>query len=218
MRVFMLLLLSAAAPVTALADLVPFDGIHSECVTKVREVSANCRVSKAGWYSTIGLNDLYHAQYCHEPTGQGCAQRSLHLFANRAYTPVARRIFSRVDPGDTVYDKPQVFLTSQGEVLRLGVRPAGGASQPTYYLWRDETWHPIETRFWRRDLARRLPTGLVLAEDAEPDFETLELDAKLWRKSSGGMSAAGHAEVRFGLEGARLTPKSVRIVPETTRR
>lgn len=218
MRIFMLLLLSVAAPVTALADLVPFDGIQSECVTKIHGVSINCRVSKAGWYSTIGLNDLYQAQYCHEPDGQGCAQRSLHLFANRAYTPVARRLFSRVDPGDTAYDPPQVFLTPQGEVLRLGVRHAGGAAQPTFYLWRDDTWHPIETRFWRRDLARRLPHGLVLAEDVEPDFETLGLDAELWRKSPAGLSAAGHAKLRFGFEGTRLVLKSVRIVQETAKR
>jgi len=203
------------SPAGAIGDLASFERIHSECVS-AGEVSfgpqgrwAECRVSKGRWFSTIGHIDFYQTQYCLGNGGEGCAQRALLLFANRAYTPVAKMTLGRLDPGDTEYADPVVRLTPYGRILAIEAQRPGRPAEHSYYLWQDERWQAIDTASWRRDLARRLPPGVDLRGEPLPDFDDMHVAAAVLRQRD---SAAGRAEVELGLVNARLHLKSVQLV------
>lgn len=143
----------AAAPERrAEAGEVAFDRIQSVCAKTGRLTAAAlagsaCRVTKGRWFSTIGLQDFYQAQYClHDPAEPAtCRQRALLLFVNRAYTPEARLTLERLDAAGTEYEDPQVFATPSGYLLALSATAApGGAPQTRYYRWQNEAWTPID--------------------------------------------------------------------------
>lgn len=149
-RAALLLAAALAAPAAfALGDLTAFSRVLTECIPAgaVRfgpgAGHERCEVTKARWFSTLGFLDLYQAQYCLGGAAPGCAQRALVLYANRAYTPVARMLLQRVDPGQAQYDDPVVLETREGPVLVLGMRLPGAPRERSYYRWHGERWSPI---------------------------------------------------------------------------
>lgn len=142
----------AAAPESRPAAVLPaFAAIQQSCLAAGPQVAAAlagsaCRVSKGRWFSTIGHDDLYQAQYClHEATDPAtCRRRALLLFANRAYTPEARLLLERVDGAGVDYEDPQVFATPSGYLLALSATAAPAATQTSYYLWLDGKWAPLD--------------------------------------------------------------------------
>lgn len=210
------LLVSASfvPPAAALGDMASFERIHSECVS-VGEVSfgprgrwADCRVDKGRWFSTIGHIDFYQTQYCLGKGGEDCEQRALLLFANRAYTPVARMVLGRLDPGDTRYDDPLVRQTPHGEILTLQSQRPGAPPEQRHYLWHQDRWQVIETAAVRRELTRRLPPGVTVRGALVPDFDNMRAEVELWRRTNG---ATGSAEIELGLVNTRLAVKSVQL-------
>ncbi|MBI2276145.1 MAG: hypothetical protein HYU74_02195 [Dechloromonas sp.] len=211
---------TCASPAGAIGDLASFERIHTECVS-AGEVSfgpqgswSDCRIGKGRWFSTIGHIDFYQAQYCLGSGGEGCAQRALLLFANRAYTPVAKMILGRVDPGDTEYADPLVRQTPYGRVLAIEAQRPGRPAERSYYLWRDDHWQAIDTVGWRRDLLRRLPPGVALRDEPLPDFDDMRVEAGLLRRRD---RAAGSAEIELGLVNARLSLKALHVVMPSAR-
>lgn len=203
-----------ASPAAALGDLASFDRIHSECVS-VGEVSfgahgrwADCRVDKGRWFSTIGHLDFYQTQYCLGPGGKSCEQRALLLFANRAYTPVAKMVLGRLDPGDTSYADPLVRQTPHGEILTLQSQRPGAPPEQRHYLWHKDRWQALETAAVRRELARRLPPGVSVRGEVLADFDSMRAQVELWRRDNG---ATGSADIELGLVKARLAVKSVHL-------
>lgn len=221
MRKLLALLLSSAAltaPAFALGDLVSFARVQSECV-EAGGVSfgaegrwADCRVSKGRWFSTIGITDFYQAQYC-LGRGERCEARALLLFANRAYTPAAKMLLERIDPGDTEYEDPLVLDTAAGKILTLAAHRPGGPPTRSYYLWQNEQWAAIDTDSWRRELARRLPAGTSVRDELAPDLETMRAQARLFRRRDADCCPSGSAEIELGLAMTRLTVKSVKLKP-----
>lgn len=214
-RLLTALLLSAvfAPPAAALGDLAAFERVQNECVN-VGGMSfgpqgrwAACRVDKGRWFSTIGITDMYQAQYC-LGSGDGCTERALLLFSNRAYTPGAKMLFRRIDPGDTAYADPQVWQTDYGWIMALEARRPGQPVQRSYYLWQDENWQPIEAAGWQRELSRRLPPGITLAGELRPDLDHMNAQAELQRRADG---ATGSAEVELGIARGRLIVKALRL-------
>jgi hypothetical protein len=214
-RLLTSLLLSAACipPAAALGDLAAFERIQEDCVN-VGGLSfgplgrwADCRVDKGRWFSTIGITDMYQAQYC-LGSGDGCSERALLLFSNRAYTPGAKMLFRRVDPGDTVYADPQVWSTDFGWILALAAQRPGQPEQRSYYRWHEENWQPIEAVSWQRELARRLPAGVAIVGEVQPDLDHMNAQVDLLRRADG---ATGSAEVDLGVANGRLVVKALRL-------
>lgn len=153
-RIFALALLAwlLVPDVRAAGRDVAFDLIQSQCLGagKVSRAAlgnaAACAVTRGRWFSTIGHDDFYQAQYCLRARAQAakCRQRGLLLFANRAYTPTARLTLERIDPAGTSYDDPQVHVTPDGYVMRLTVRPPRGAPQTSDYRWQDDRWQAVK--------------------------------------------------------------------------
>lgn len=142
---------AAVSGVRAAAGNAAFETIQSACVktgklTAVALAKSACRVTKGRWFSTIGHDDFYQAQYClHDPAEPGtCRRRALLLFANRAYTPDARLTLERLDAAETEYEDPQVFATPSGYVLALSAAVAPAPAKTDYYLWQGESWAPLD--------------------------------------------------------------------------
>jgi hypothetical protein len=215
-RLLTALLLTAAfaPPVAALGDLAAFERIQSECVN-VGDITfgpqgrwADCRVTTGRWFSTIGITDIYQAQYCLGSDGNVCTERALLLFSNRAYTPGAKMLFRRIDPGDTVYADPQVWRTDYGWIMKLEARRPEQSALRSYYLWQDENWQPIEAVGWQRELSRRLPAGVVIAGELRPDLDQMNAHVDLLRRTDG---STGSAEAELGIARGRLTVKKLRV-------
>ena len=216
MRRLLTTLLFAAAvapPAAALGDLAAFAHIQDSCVN-VGGLSFGpqgrwpaCRVDKGRWFSTIGITDMYQAQYC-LGSGGACTERALLLFANRAYTPGAKLLFRRLDPGDTVYADPQVWRTDDGWILALEAQRPGQPAQRSYYRWEDESWQAVDAAAWRRDLARRLAAGLALLEEPHPDLDHMSVQASAQRRTDG---ATGQVDVDLCIAGSRFVIKALRV-------
>lgn len=131
---------------------VAFDLIQSQCIgagslsRAALGDSAACAVTRGRWFSTIEHDDFYQAQYClrAETKAAKCQRRGLLLFANRAYTPTARLTLERIDPAGTSYDDPLVYVTPDGYVMRLTVRPPHGAPQTSDYRWQNDRWQAVK--------------------------------------------------------------------------
>jgi hypothetical protein len=197
----------------ALGDLASFARIQNECVN-VGAVTfgpqgrwADCRIDKGRWFSTIGITDMYQAQYCLGSDG-ACTERALTLFTNRAYTPGAKMLIQRIDPGDTTYADPQVWSIDDGWILALQAQRPGQPAQHSYYRWQEKNWQPIDAATWQRELARRLPASVTIVGDAKPDLDHMNAQVKLLRRADG---ATGRAEVDLAFARDSLVVKALRL-------
>lgn len=214
---FMLVFVST--PLRAAGDLTALLGIQEECVV-VGDVSfgpggrwADCQVSRGRWVSTIDLIDMYQAQYCLGDGGATCQQRALLLFGNRAYTPTARLMLQRLDPGGTEYDDPQVVVNEFGRLLTVTAHLPGGGVSSDYYLWQSGRWLSIDAKHWLKDLPRRLPAGFRLGQVSLPDMDTMSATLTLFRDTEAGCCQAGElARVELGLRQQRFALKKVSLV------
>ena len=113
---------------------------------------SHCEVTRGRWFVTLGLHDMYQAQYCLGKRGQPCQRRALLLFANRAYTSKVTVLLQRLDAGDTDYDDPQVISTEYGDIMLLASRRPGQPEQRRYSRWHDSRWHALAGADWQRKL------------------------------------------------------------------
>jgi hypothetical protein len=215
MRIAFAFLLAAAAgsfPAHAAGDTVQFEGVQEHCVQAgsvkfgLNSRWSNCRVTKGRWFATLGIIDMYQAQYCLGKDDEVCDRRALLVFANRAYTPKAQVILQRTDPGATEYDDPLVVDSPDGDLLQLTGRMPDGQESKSYYLWKSGRWVPIEARGWLRDLSKRLPKGTSVAGDVWPDADSMHAQVKLNRNDG----AAGEvADVELSVSNGRFIVKKV---------
>jgi len=213
---FAFLLASAAVSLPAHAgDRVKFDGVQEHCVKVgaikfgVNERWASCRVTKGRWFATLDFIDMYQAQYCLGKDDEGCERRALLVFANRAYKPDAQLILQHLDAGAAQYDDPVVVQTAYGDVFTLTARLPGGAETKSFYLWHSGRWMSLESRSWLQELSKRLPKGVSVAGDIQPDLDSMSARVKLARADG---SVGDIAEVELGLAKGRFAVKRVRLV------
>ena len=216
---FMLLTTIFPSAVHARNDITKFEGIQERCA-QVGDVSFGpkgrwpaCRVTNGRWLATIGIVDIYRAEYCLGKADGGCDQRALMLFANRAYTADARLLVQRIDPGATRYDDPLLVETQYGTMMVLPARIPGGAESNSYHVWRTGRWLPVESKAWLRELSMRLPKGMTAGTEAAPDIDGMRVQVPLYRS---GEPAGTVAEVELGLAQAskeRFTVKRVKFAP-----
>jgi hypothetical protein len=220
MRIALAFLLAAAAasmPARAAGDTVKFEGVQEHCVQAgaitfgPKGRWSGCHVIKGRWFATMGILDMYQAQYClHgrrglEKDAEGCDRRAFLVFANRAYTPKAQVLVQRIDPGSARYDDPLVVQTPYGDILELTSHLQGDAIAKSYYLWRSGRWVPIEARSWLQGLAKRLPKGLS-PKEAWPDADSMTARAAL----AGADERV--AQVELGVADNRFMVKKVTLV------
>lgn len=214
---FMLVFMST--PLRAAGDLTALLGIQEECVA-VGDVSfgpagrwADCQVSRGRWVSTIDLVDMYQAQYCLGDGGGTCQQRALLLFGNRAYTPTARLMVQRLDPGETEYDDPQVVVNEFGRLLTVTAHLPGGGVSSDYYVWQSGRWLPLDARHWLKDLPGQLPAGFRLGQVSLPDVDTMSATVTLFRDTEADCCQAGElARVELGVRQQRFALKKLRLL------
>jgi hypothetical protein len=212
----------ASTAVHAKGDLADFSLIQNECV-QAGHISfgpdgqwPSCRVTKGRWFSTIGLLDFYQAQYCLGKDADHCEQRALLLFANRAYTPIARLMLERIDSGDTQYANPQVVQDKHGTILVLSAGTPGAPVTKSYYLWKSERWMPIDAQGWLRDLSKRLPKDTSVRKGVLPEAETMSATVPLYRAGDDDCCpGAGVAKVELGIAKDRFTVDKVTIEPKS---
>jgi len=215
---FLLLAAVVSPPVHAGGDVTKFEGVQEHCV-QVGKIKfgpntrwSNCSVTKGRWFATLDFLDLYQAQYCLGKGDGECDQRALLVFANRAYTPNAKVILQRIDPGAAEYDDPLLVQTKYGDILTLSARFPGGSVSKSYYRWRSGHWIPVDARGWLRDLSKRLPKGEMIKAKAEvwPDADSMSAQATLY--STGGSGASDKvAKVELGLANDRFIVKKVTL-------
>lgn len=206
--------LLVAPPLQAAGDLTALLGIQEECV-EVGAISfgahgrwADCRVSRGRWVSTIDLVDMYQAQYCLGDGGETCQQRALLLFGNRAYTPTARLMLQRLDPGGAEYDDPQVVVNEYGRILTVTARLPDGTRNSDYYLWQSGQWLRLDARRWLQDFVKGLPAGVRVGQVELPDIDTMSAKVTLYRPGSSGCCRDGEvATVALGLRQQRFSLK-----------
>lgn len=209
---FASLLLTAAVslPVHAGGDSLEFEGVQERCVQagKIKFGAnakwANCSVTRGRWVATLDFIDMYQAQYCLGNSAGACDQRALLLFGNRAYTPNARVMLQRIDPGAVEYDDPRLVQTKYGDILTLSARLPGGSESKSYYRWKSGRWMPVEARSWLRELAKQLPKGETIKAEAWPDIDSMGAQAPLAGTAGAGTSGKV-AEVELGIAKDRFT-------------
>lgn len=216
---FVSLLLAAVVslPVHAGGDVTKFEGVQEHCV-QVGKIKfganarwSNCSVTKGRWFATLDFLDLYQAQYCLGKGDGECETRALLVFANRAYTPNAKVILQRIDPGAADYDDPLLVQTKYGDILTLSARFPDASVSKSYYRWRSGHWIPVDARAWLRDLSKQLPKGQSIKAGAWPDADSMSAQATLY--TTGGSGASDKvAEVELGLANDRFTVKKVTLV------
>ena len=100
-------------------EKVDFAPIQERCVQsgQIRfgagERWSDCRLTRAGFVSTIGLLDFYYAQYClidGAKNAKGCDKQAMVIFGNRAYRGEAYSVLQRIDPAGTQYEIPTVGI------------------------------------------------------------------------------------------------------------
>ncbi|MBI2320138.1 MAG: hypothetical protein HYU75_24840 [Betaproteobacteria bacterium] len=194
-----------------------FEGIQERCA-QVGDISFGpkgrwpaCRVTQAGWVATVGILDIYQAQYCLGASDAECGERALLLFGNRAYTPEAHLLVQRIDPGATRYDDPLLVETPYGTLMALEARSPGGSENNSYHLWQKGRWMPIDSKAWLRDLSKRLPKGLSAGEGVAPDIDRMRVQVPLYRS---GENAGIVAEVELGLAKNRFTLTKLTLAHE----
>ncbi|NOU01588.1 MAG: hypothetical protein HOO95_08470 [Gallionella sp.] len=206
MLISLILTAISPIPVYAGADTAELSIIQYECA-QVGDVSfgtgqawSDCHVSKGSWVATIGLTDMYQAQYCFGNGKDACDQRALVLFGNRAYTPKAKLLVQRIDPGSTTYDDPIVVLNEYGRILVLAAHYPDGGISNNYYLWQKDKWALIDTKGWLEELSERLPDGVSARKGGLPNIDTMSAQARLYRNTDGDCCpSAGIANVQLGL-------------------
>jgi hypothetical protein len=221
MRIALAFLLITAAvvslPVHARDDAIKFEGVQVDCV-QVGKIKfganakwSDCSVTKGRWFATLDFIDMYQAQYCLGKGAGECDQRAFLVFANRAYTPNAKVILQRMDPGAAKYDDPLLIQTKYGSIMTLSARFPDASVTKSYYRWQSGRWIPVEARGWLRDLAKQLPKGeTIKAEEVWPDVDSMGAQAKLY--STGGSGASDKvADVELGVAKDRFTVKKVTL-------
>ena len=208
---------------------VEFARVQSECVQSADITFgpqgrwASCRVTRAGFVATIGLQDFYYAHYClankagnttttttgttTTNTTGGCDRQAQVVFRNRAYRPEAFVDMVRIDPPGTGYDIPLLIGSDTESALVTGVRFSDQSeAERSYFIRRQDRWEPIEARAWLRHLPERLPAGLSVraqsAQSALPDPTTMVVRMPLFVAADRDCCATGGSvEVQLSIEG-----------------
>jgi hypothetical protein len=175
-----------------------------------------CKLTRAGFISTIGLLDFYYAEYCLVKSGKACDRQALMVFANRAYRKEATLQLHRVDAAGSRYDAPiTIGLGEQNVLTTAYYAPKSDKAQRAYFNWSSPGWKPVDTVSWRKDLWRQLPEGMTarLRANELPDPATMTLQLPLLHQGkSDHMSApAGNVAVQFAIEGDRLLVADVKL-------
>jgi hypothetical protein len=213
---FLLLAAVVSLPAHAGGDVTKFEGVQEHCV-QVGKIKfgpnarwSNCNVTKGRWFATLDFLDLYQAQYCLGKGDGECDQRALLVFANRAYTPNAKVMLQRIDPGAAEYDDPLFVQTKYGDILTLSARFPDGSVTKSYYRWRSGHWIPVDARSWLRDLSKQLPKGQSIKAGVWPDADSMSAQASLYSTGGSGVNDKV-AEVELGLANDRFTVKKVTL-------
>lgn len=154
--------LTAVAAPQAAESIVRFADLQADCVSAgvVRFGPGTrwpaCRLTASRWFATLGNLDFYQAEYC-LGGGEACARRAQIIYVNQAYTPEARVLLQRVDPGPAEYAAPLVLTGAEGTHLVLKVTLPGAAAQRQYFRWQQSRWTPVSPGASLRDLAASLP-------------------------------------------------------------
>jgi len=223
MRIVLAVLLLGAvvsSPVHARGDVVKFEGVQERCV-QVGKIKfgpnakwADCSVSKGRWFATFDRIDFFQAQYCLGKGDGTCDQRAFLIFANRAYTPDAKVILQRFDPGAAEYEDPLVVQTRYGDLLAITARLPDGKANKSYYLWRSGGWKPVDARAWLRDLARQLPKGETVQSEAWPEIGSMSAQVQI--AGAGGSGTDGKlAVVELGLAKDSFIVKKVTLTQKS---
>jgi hypothetical protein len=202
--------------VHAASDSAELSLIQQECV-QVGDITfgagqawSDCHVTKGRWVATIGLIDMYQAQYCLGNGKEACDQRALVLFGNRAYTPKAKLLVQRIDSGSARYDDPIVIMSDYGRIMVVSANFSDGSVSNNYYLWQTDKWVLIDSQKWLQELSRRLPDGIAARKGGLLDVDTMSSQVSLYRNADGDCCpSAGVANVQLGLLKERLFLKSV---------
>jgi hypothetical protein len=223
MRIAYIALLLAAvvsSPAHARGNVTKFEGVQEQCA-KVGKIKfgakakwSECSVTKGRWFATLDFIDMYQAQYCLGKGDGECDKRALLVFGNRAYTPNAKLILERIDPGTAKYDDPVLVQTKYGDILTLSAHLPDGSASNSYYRWHSGRWIPVEAKGWLRELSRQLPKGQTIKADVWPDADSMSAQATLY--SAGGSGASDKvAEVDLALINDRFTVKKVTLTQKT---
>lgn len=181
---FTSLLLATAvisSPVHARSDVTKFEGVQEHCA-QVGDIKfgakarwSNCSVVKGRWFATFDIQDMFQVQYCLGKAEGVCDQKAFLVFANRAYTPKAKLILQRIDPGAAEYDDPLLVQTKYGDILTLSARFPDGSLSKSYYRWQSARWIPVDARGWLRELSKQLPKGVSANGNVWPDADTMSV-------------------------------------------
>ena len=132
-----------------------------------------CRVTRAGFVTTIGLLDFYYAHYCLVGPVSGknaCDKQAQVIFGNRAYRSEAYTVLQRIDPAGTQYEVPLVTGFGDDNLLVLSAMlKKGAAPVRKFYSWRDALWQSVDQNEWKSALLRRLPHGSRITSSGSVD-------------------------------------------------
>ena len=217
---FLLITALVSTPVHARGDVTKFEGVQEHCVqvgnirfgAKTRW--PNCSVVKGRWFATLDVHDQYQVQYCLGKADGVCAQKAFLVFANRAYTPKAKLILQRIDPGAAQYDDPLLVETKYGDILTLSARFPDGSESKSYYRWHSGRWIPVDARGWLRELSKQLPKGVTARGNVWPDADTMSVRVPVSESGAPGAGSAV-ANVELALVKERFTVRKVHLEQNT---
>ena len=203
-------------------EKLAFEKIQTECVQTTaipfgpKHHWKSCRLERAGFVATIGLQDFYFAEYCLQTSGKACDKQAQVLFRNRAYREEAFIDMARVDPAGTRYGNPLLVGSDKEALLATAVRlPKQKTDQRRYFQYLDQRWVVQTSQPWLQGLSERLPVGLsVRASDTQalPDPETMALRLPLYKAADRDCCATGgHADIRLAIKGGQFTVADVQL-------
>jgi hypothetical protein len=201
---------------------IDFSKIQTECVQVAGlEIGSQaqwkgCRLVRAGFVGTIGLQDFYYANYCLTKVGSRCAGQAQVLFSNRAYRPEAMARSVRVDPASTRYDAPLMIGSPDQNLLATTAHHKGmPQAELNYAVWSGADWTKVDTASWHQALPQQLPSGLMvsLSPQVQPDPTTLSMRLPLFQKGerSAGRALRSDVQLTFAVEGTRMVISTMTV-------
>lgn len=184
----------------AAGNAVEFDRIQNECV-QVAGLEygqgrrwAACSLQRARFVATIGLYDMYEAEYCLGRSATRCDNVAQVMFSNRAYKAEAVPVLQRLDPAGTRYEDSLVVDSASPNLLAIGSR-RGSKIERRYYHWQANGWQPVAAGGWTGELSAHLPAGTRVLRAGTPEPTTLTSVLRL--AGPDGRTREGRARLEF---------------------
>jgi len=175
---------------------------------------SHCAVAGFGVVGRVEAREFVYGLYSDNTANGDYTLRTAVVIYERQPDGKLRSLISAGDPGD-IYAEPKLLSTPGRILLHLpGYEDGtGNFNVEKLYVCHDGAWQSVDLDAWRKDLARKLPTGYEIWKGVFPDYVKMTAATPLWRAKTDGncCPTGGRADIVLAWRGDRLMLKSVKF-------